>query len=291
MLLCVCSSAQTYDPTKPEKISITLADGTIELSDWILISSKPYSFSDSLKAHFQGKIQNKTKHEWIDLSFKIIAYNKNGAVIPGHFAEDAGSLKHIGRQLLIGWLHRDEVKVYARGDSITDAQLISRYEVQLLKAEMKGTYKVSLIKPSESESLAFEDESLSIQWQFTGSKLLFELRNKTDNPISIDWNQVSYVDSEGNAKKITHDGVKYANRTDPQPVTTLPPSAKIQDVIIPVDNVRYVEGFGWTTGSLFPIGEEGRLYKGKNFSVFFPLEINGTKKNYSFKFQILDVIY
>lgn len=42
---------------------------------------------------------------------------------------------------------------------------------------------------------------------------------------------------------------------------------------------------------MFPEGEEAKVYKGKSFSVFMPLEINGVTKNYTFTFDVVDVTY
>ena len=61
------------------------------------------------------------------------------------------------------------------------------------------------------------------------------LNNKTDNPIKIDWNQVSYVDISGMSHRIIHSGVKYIGRENPQSPTIIPPTAKIADIVFPTD--------------------------------------------------------
>jgi len=35
----------------------------------------------------------------------------------------------------------------------------------------------------------------------------FELRNKTETAIKIDWDQVSFVETDGTASKVVHSGV------------------------------------------------------------------------------------
>lgn len=56
----------------------------------------------------------------------------------------------------------------------------------------------------------------------------------------------------------------------------------------PSDAVAMVGG-EWMTPMLFPEAPKAALFKGKSFSVFMPLEINGATRNYNFVFRIDDI--
>jgi hypothetical protein len=122
-------------------------------------------------------------------------------------------------------------------------------------------------------------------------QLGFVLKNKTDEPIEIDWNKVAFVDVTGESHKVIHSGVKFNERSQPLVATTIPPSARIEDIVFPSDYVYFREGQygGWSEYPLFPDGEKAAPYKGQIFTIFMPMKVNGVVKNYSFKFKITDV--
>jgi len=156
-------------------------------------------------------------------------------------------------------------------------------------------YTFKMLKPKESDELAFEDAALRIVFNIDRHRFKFSLFNKTDNPMKLDWNQISYVDLSSGSHKVIHDGVRYIERDKAIPLTVIPPSAKIDDFILPTDAVHYAQS-GWNKGwheePLFPKPEkkEALALKGKTFSAFMPIEINSTTKNYNFVFQITDIV-
>jgi hypothetical protein len=183
---------------------------------------------------------------------------------------------------------------YGKDGAMLDVQgKAARIELRFAGGTFETTYIVSLKKPAAREDLSFEDDVLSIQWIFDKKMLGFVLRNKTDNPIKIDWNQISYIDIAGNAQKVIHKEVRLITRNDPLVPTLIPPTAKLEDMILPTANVQYESGRfgGWRQRPMFPDGGAAKEYKGKSFSVFMPLEINGSTKTYTFTIQVDDVKY
>jgi hypothetical protein len=140
-----------------------------------------------------------------------------------------------------------------------------------------------MMKPEQSDTLSYQDAEISIQFsandlQFSGSQLQFSLENKTNTPVIIDWDKVSYVDLSKEAHRVIHSGVRLLDRDKPQAPTTVPPNARLKDVISPSD---YVD----TYIPFLPLHEPQRCV-GQSFSVFMPIEINGQKKDYVFAFKV-----
>jgi hypothetical protein len=149
-----------------------------------------------------------------------------------------------------------------------------------------------MTSPKASNGLIFSDDETAASFKISSKEFAFAISNKTREPIKIDWNQVSYVDALGKAHKIIHEGVKYTDKGQPQPITTVPPGAFVNDVIIPVDSVYFSEGPGvWEVAPLFPGGQVAKTYEGATVSAFMPLEVNGTVKNYDFVFKITSVSF
>lgn len=159
--------------------------------------------------------------------------------------------------------------------------------------EIDTTYRLRLTKPAESPSLSAEDANITIAFSLTNTSVGLALQNKTDGPIKIDWNQVSFIDPEGTSHNVTHEGVKYTDANSTKPPTVVPPTARVVDSIVPADNVYYTSGRygGWSTRYILPRAPSGASMRGKSFSVYLPLEINGSGKNYLFTFKIEDVLY
>jgi hypothetical protein len=148
------------------------------------------------------------------------------------------------------------------------------------------TYKLALAKPTPSDSLEFSDDNISLDFALSKTALNFVLKNKGDAPIKVDWNTISFVSTEGTAQGVIHNGVKLIDRTAVKAPSMVPPRAKIDDAITPVENIELVES-EWITHPLLPAGPTGLKAAGQEFSVFMPLEIGGTVKNYNFVFKII----
>jgi hypothetical protein len=167
-----------------------------------------------------------------------------------------------------------------------------KYEISFNSGSYLASLKLVMSKPVKSENLLFEDSFLKIIFLFSEDEIAFSIHNKTSDVITIDWNQVSYIDAFGKSHKVIHSGVKFIDKDRSQVPTTIPPNAHIEDVLVPSDYIRYigVAGLGWSKGALFPSSpEEAMRYKGRSVAVFMPLRIKGATKNYNFTFTIKDV--
>ena len=96
------------------------------------------------------------------------------------------------------------------------------------------------------------------------------------------------MDPEGKSHKVIHQGVRFIEKDRPQPAALIPPGAIIEDFAYPSDSVQMIGG-SWVTGMLFPYAPKAAELKGKTFSLFMPVEVNGATKNYNFVFMIDDI--
>jgi len=124
------------------------------------------------------------------------------------------------------------------------------------------------------------------------------VENNSDQPIEIVWNDSSFIDMNRSAKRIFHSGVKYTDREQALPNTTVPPLAKVEDAAIPTSNVYFVEGRygGWSERALFPsevppeLAEKAMAsMKGAKVALFLQLLIGGKKTPVTLLFEIAGV--
>ena len=152
----------------------------------------------------------------------------------------------------------------------------------------------------------YKDENIEISFAYPKTELDFELTNLTQNPIKIIWDEVSFI-QYGEGRRIFHKGVKYTERSNPQVPTIVPVGTKYTDLICPIDNVSFDQGYyvnefahksaEWVTKDLwFPndfnkpdVSSHIMQLKGWKYKLLLPMEINGVKKNYTSEFEITDV--
>jgi len=179
----------------------------------------------------------------------------------------------------------------------------ANYDINLAQVERpsdaKERYGESTIIKFEEEGktkYSFEDEMLKIVWLPTAERFHFVISNKTSHSIRIIWDEAVYVDENGTSKRIMHQGVKYSERNNPQPPTTIVRGATVSDSIIPTDNVRYVRGRygGWRESPLFPesseqrqlLEERAKALVGERVQVLLPIQIQDVVNEYIFVFSI-----
>jgi hypothetical protein len=246
---------------------------------------------DGFMSYLSGNLTNDTDRGWMDAKFEVILYDKKNEVIAKSRSPINIYKLAKGESQQIGDIGLNEKSLSLYFPFYDNVKKAKTYEIKFVGGTYDSDYSITMTKPISNQNLEFEDDNISLNWIFDESQLVFILRNKTENPIKVDWNQVSYIDVTGNAQKVIHEGVKYVNRNESQIPTVIPPTAKIQDIIFPTNNVSYVSGQygGWREKPMFPEGEEAKMYEGKSFSVFMPLEVNGETKNYTFTFDITNV--
>jgi hypothetical protein len=156
------------------------------------------------------------------------------------------------------------------------------------------------------ESLFYKDSIISIQWTPKEKEIDFVLENLTNSVITIDWNNVVFYDLSGKSCRTMHSGVKYIDRNSAQPSSTIIPKSKLDDMILPTDNVYFKEGtyssYGsspssWESRELFSIESKdinlaqssAEMFKNKDVKILMPITYKNKTINYVFNFNISDV--
>ena len=184
---------------------------------------------------------------------------------------------------------------------------VASYNVGLSKVESPanakqqfGETKVVKFDDGGLTKYRYEDDYIDIAWYVSSKQFNFELRNKSAHSIKINWDDITYVDIDGKAGRVMHSGVKYIDRNNSQPSTTIPKNASISDILLPTDNVYYVSGQygGWNEKYLIPcVYSKQETYDilaptnvGKKMSILMPIMIENVQNDYIFEFNIDELI-
>ncbi len=158
-----------------------------------------------------------------------------------------------------------------------------------------GETKVVTFKDGEVDKYRYEDDFIEIVWYVGLKKFNFELKNKSTHTMKINWDDISYVDINGKTRRVMHAGVKYIERNNSQPATSIPKGASLSDILLPTDNVILSSGYGgWIESNLIPsyystpeaMTNGAESYVGKKMTILMPIMIENVQNDYTFVFNI-----
>ena len=164
------------------------------------------------------------------------------------------------------------------------------------KQQFGETKVVSFTDEKGIDKYRYEDDYIEVVWYVSAKQFNFDLKNKSGHTIKINWDDISYVNVTGKAGRVMHAGVKYAEKNNSQPATTIPKNATISDVLIPTDNVYFISGTygGWNKLNLIPsiyqsqeaLNENAGKYVGQKMTILMPILIENIQNDYTFEFNI-----
>lgn len=153
-----------------------------------------------------------------------------------------------------------------------------------------GETKIVNFKDGKINKYRYEDDYINIVWYVDSKQFYFDLTNKSGHTIKINWDDISYVNYNGKVGRVMHSGVKYTERNNSQPTSTVPKGACLSDVLIPTENVYFISGRfgGWEETHLIPSNYEDDEAKfiGKTMTIMMPIMIENVQNDYTFTFNI-----
>ena len=170
-------------------------------------------------------------------------------------------------------------------------QITRTFTIKLTKVEGGKVASLSGGRITASERTStFEDPILRIEFdKAIDTQIEFVMRNKTNSPLTILWNESSYIDTNGQSHKVMHKGTRLIERNEEIVPTVIPPKSFISDLIAPASYTFWREGVTgyvsskWKTNKL--IGD-GQATEGKTLGVFLSIRSGEMKDNYLFSFTI-----
>ena len=159
-----------------------------------------------------------------------------------------------------------------------------------------GETKIVNFQDGETNKYRYEDDYINIVWYVDSKRFYFDLTNKSGHTIKINWDDISYVDYNGKVGRVMHSGVKYTERNNSQPASTVPKGATLSDILIPTENVYFISGQfgGWGEKYLIPCvyndaatrDAQASSYVGKTMIIVMPIMIENVQNDYTFTFNI-----
>jgi hypothetical protein len=144
-------------------------------------------------------------------------------------------------------------------------------------------YPVKLVDPVGVTANTAQTKEVNVTVASTGKSIAVKIKNKTTEPIKIDWDSVSYINESGQANRVMHTGVKYIARDQPLPATVIPAGSELVDEITPVQNVHFVSGQygGWQAYPLLSAQSVG-----SHIQLYLPYFVNDKRKDLTLRMLV-----
>lgn len=232
--------------------------------------------------YMQGMVTNPTSHTFSSLFIDMYGKEANGSrkLLDIIILSDFSPSKSVSLASLS----------ISRCGTPLDYDGAGGIELSYKSGEVVTAYRLALTKPSPDDPMRFEDETLLAQFALTRTSMALAVLNKSDAVLRINWDQASFIDWTGKSHQVTHEGVKYADKNSNKPATPIPPTARIEDSLIPADNISFGSK-DWNIERLLPAGIFSDELIGKQISVYLPIERAGKTLDYVFAFKILGTAY
>ena len=164
-----------------------------------------------------------------------------------------------------------------------------------------GETKVVNFDDNGVNKYRYEDDYIDIIWFVDSDRFNFDLKNKTDHTLRINWDDISYVNYAGQVKRVIHSGIKYRETSSIQPATNIPKGTSLVDVLVPDENIRFIgDELSWKVNYLIPSvyktpeefnAENGAAsYVGKTLKIMMPIMIQNVQNDYTFTFKIDELL-
>lgn len=148
----------------------------------------------------------------------------------------------------------------------------------------------TMVKPVVSSEKTFADDVIEMNFYVDEKKIHFTARNKTSDPVTMDWGKASFVNVDGLKHSVASSRAIFtAGVDDPEPVV-INPGASVNDYVAPVKNVEKLEDWTWYVYPLFNLKDDGAMdNRGKMIGLDVPVKAKGEWRTYSFRFEVSHV--
>jgi hypothetical protein len=157
-------------------------------------------------------------------------------------------------------------------------------------ADALYTYRFRQVDPA-SDRFTFQDRDLSFYFRPTPDALFFQVENRQDRPVWIDWDRSVFYAPVGGTGSVAHASTRWADRYGTQAQTQIVGLQRYSDYVIPVDYLLDPAGRDvQIRRPLFPEGEGAPQYADLGFGVDLVFIIEDRPRTYPFRFRVASIL-
>lgn len=144
-----------------------------------------------------------------------------------------------------------------------------------------------------SERFTFQDRDLSFYFKPGPTALHFQVENRQDRPVWIEWDRSIFYPPTGNtsSNKVAHSNTRWDDRFRVQSASQISGLQRYTDYVLPLDYLLDPAGSDEQPHRpLFPEDRTAPQYAGKDFGVDLVFRIEDRLRPYQFRFRVESVL-
>jgi hypothetical protein len=157
-------------------------------------------------------------------------------------------------------------------------------------ANAKFRYRFRQTQPSSS-GFTFYDRDLSFYFRPAPDALHFQVENKQDRSVWIDWDRTQFISPVGSTSGTAHATSTFKTRYGTQAQTQIRGLQRYSDYVLPLD---YLLDTGTDENQvhrpLLPEDDAAQGFSGREFGVDLVFIVDNQPRTYSFRFQVVSVL-
>ena len=151
-------------------------------------------------------------------------------------------------------------------------------------------YVFRQIEPS-SDRFSFQDRDLSFAFRPSPTALFFQVENRQDRPVWIEWDRSGFIDSFGASRRLANAETRWAQRFAPIGPTQIPGLQRHGNYVFPIDNLVDPGGSDdQLHRPLFPEDQSAPQYVDREFGVTLVFRMEDRLQPYTFRFRVRSVL-
>jgi hypothetical protein len=157
-------------------------------------------------------------------------------------------------------------------------------------ADAPYVYRFRQTGPAGSQGFTFQDRDLSFHFRPGPDALYFQVENRQNRVVWIDWERSVFYSPGGRTDKVAHSTTYFVDRYKAQPNTQIAGLQRYGDFVFPLDYLYDPGGSGQQLHRpLLPQDNTSPNYANRDFGVDLVFIIEDRPRVYPFKFVVASV--
>jgi hypothetical protein len=151
-------------------------------------------------------------------------------------------------------------------------------------------YVFRQIEPA-NDRFTFQDRDLSFYFRPSPTVLHFQVENRQDRPVWIEWDRSVFLDAFGGAKRLANADTRWPQRLTPQAPIQILGLQRYSNYVFPIDNLVDPGGSDdQLHRPLFPEDQTAPQYTDREFGATLIFRVQDRLQPYTFRFKVRSVI-
>lgn len=150
-------------------------------------------------------------------------------------------------------------------------------------------FRFRMVQPSGGggSGFNFQDRDLSFYFRVSPASIYFQIENRQNRPVTIDWEQSQFLRPNGQMSKLAHSTTSWDQRFSYQPSTTINGLQRYGDYVFNMDSLVDPAGSGQQLHrALLPEDQQAMQFTDRVFGMDLVILVENQPRTYTVRFKI-----